>query len=656
MRTKKKYEKTKPRFVFFGYKKRPTAARPRSDRMERTTVNLISSDEDEREVTTYGTGPGITPANGEDFRVYLERGTWLNDEIINGYVGMLNREIFPQREIDPSFGSVFFTNSFLLPHVERNCGDPDRIYRLCRGLRKECPPLGELAWICSPVNVDNEHWIFFAACLKYRVFVVYDSMRIYTGHAEAYDPIVRKKLDHLAYFLRRYEAFCIDESQGSSSTRVPRGGRRTMEGNWIVRYADFETPQAVGDYYNCGVYALTCAEIYSHHNVPYLYVTDVRVRDIHQRRLEILSDSREGFRGRGDLQGGGGVAWDYVRLENFGKGFRESWDLGHTEPRIEIPYPRTGTIGFRVEVNVDPHKRKTSDSYRLVDGEDRREYNAKLLEYKMWPLDPLVLPPPSDDTILVFSEGRIARKLIKSRSLLKLADLVWDGRKKMRSEDGSVHVVTRLSHELESLFLFQRRMVEFLKIRKDVEKVTLSVVRKGARDGLEKFVGEGSEIVAARDVSDDNPLYDPKLTDAKTASDFMVENDAIYYLFNDFPAGTLELVFYDDMKDLSRDVENRSAAGVDLCFTEYDEGEDGDDRYKNLFCEVFQASFCRLYVNEVNETLEVQISVPRCASSVNEEPIDDGARSFGYAERAIRHTYEGEMLTRRDFGYRSKNK
>ena len=618
-----------------------------------TPINLVSDEEDGRKEfgsgkRSYHSSPTAPAPNEKDFAPYYRPRKRLNDEVINAYMDLLNRKILPQREIDTSFGAVYFANSFLLPQVEARYGDYKKLDGLCRGWRRECPPSKHLSFVCCPVNVSNVHWLLFVACTKYRVFVVYDSMWNDETHAEAYEPIVRKKLDQFAYFLQRYEIFCEREDASTSPLVVPRGGWRSVHGNWVARYANFVTPQSDEDYYNCGVYVLTCAEILADHNVPYLYVTDVTIKDIRQKRSEAIGDCCEGsVRERT----GEDVFWDYEELEPSGTGFRQNWDFGDT---TNVDGSNHHHNGFLVRVNRDPGIKKTRDSYRLVDKEKRDRYNAELLRYKRDPRDPYILPPPSGGTILVFSKGKILRRLIEKRILLGLANLVWDSQKKVRYGADHVHVVTRLSEELESLFLFQRVLIEFLKNVKRIEKVTVSVIRKCSKDRLEKFVGD-QEVVSSRDVTCTNPLYDPETVGEIEASDFMMENDSIYYLSNDFSSGTLEMCFYNDIRDLTKDVETGSVNGIDFYFSQYSGEEDEKDNvdpYERIFCEIFRTTFCRLYVNELNQTVETQLSVPRSVSSIGEDSYDNnGAKSFGYATRSLRHTYEDEIINRKEFCY-----
>ena len=103
----------------------------------------------------------------------LEPGKWLNDEIINGYISLIN-----EREKEFNTGSIFCFNTYFYTMIENMLQRDDYDYRkLERVLTRKKVNLKNYKMVMVPINIEKFHWFLICADLVDEKFYVIDSMR-----------------------------------------------------------------------------------------------------------------------------------------------------------------------------------------------------------------------------------------------------------------------------------------------------------------------------------------------------------------------------------------------------------------------------------------------------------------------------------------------
>ena len=106
----------------------------------------------------------------------LERllpGKWLNDEIINGYVSLIN-----EREKEQNLGNVYIFNTYFYTMIEGMLKRGDYDYKkLERILTRKKINLRNYKTVVVPINIEKYHWLMLCADLVEDKFYVIDSMK-----------------------------------------------------------------------------------------------------------------------------------------------------------------------------------------------------------------------------------------------------------------------------------------------------------------------------------------------------------------------------------------------------------------------------------------------------------------------------------------------
>lgn len=102
----------------------------------------------------------------------LGPGKWFNDEIINGYVNLIN-----ERDKEFGAGSVFCFNTYFYTMIEDMLKRGDYEFkRLERVLIRKNVNLKNFKMIMVPINIEKSHWFLLCLDLVDDKFLVIDSM------------------------------------------------------------------------------------------------------------------------------------------------------------------------------------------------------------------------------------------------------------------------------------------------------------------------------------------------------------------------------------------------------------------------------------------------------------------------------------------------
>ena len=97
---------------------------------------------------------------------------WFNDEIINGYVSLINL-----REKETGSGNVFCFNSFFYTLLESSLSKGQYDFKkLERIVTKKKVNLRNYKMIVIPVNIQHYHWFVLAADLPRNTIYIIDSL------------------------------------------------------------------------------------------------------------------------------------------------------------------------------------------------------------------------------------------------------------------------------------------------------------------------------------------------------------------------------------------------------------------------------------------------------------------------------------------------
>ena len=100
-------------------------------------------------------------------------GKWLNDEIINGYVSLIN-----EREKEQNLGNVYIFNTYFYTMIEGMLKRGDYDYKkLERILTRKKINLRNYKTVVVPINIKKYHWLMLCADLVEDKFYVIDSMK-----------------------------------------------------------------------------------------------------------------------------------------------------------------------------------------------------------------------------------------------------------------------------------------------------------------------------------------------------------------------------------------------------------------------------------------------------------------------------------------------
>lgn len=167
--------------------------------------------------------------------VCLRPNTWLNDEVVNFYMCMLQeRDQNLCRESNGTRTPSHYFNSFFMSKLMEN---GQYTYGNVKRWSKKFDVFA-MDRIFMPINLNNSHWVMSVAYVQRREIHYYDSM---TGNGER----------HLKAILR----WLGDESQDKKKCPLDTHGWRLVDGQHDV-------PQQ-NNGYDCGVFSIICADFLS---------------------------------------------------------------------------------------------------------------------------------------------------------------------------------------------------------------------------------------------------------------------------------------------------------------------------------------------------------------------------------------------------------
>jgi hypothetical protein len=171
---------------------------------------------------------------------------WLNDEVLNGYVALINSVPKP----------VFVMNTFFFTMLEDMHARGDYNFaKLQRILRRIKFNLDTYETLVIPVNVKQCHWFLLRVCFTTYTIQVVDSILCTEGQAGVYASVL--------------ERFLVDLS-GISTWRI-----ETLE----------SVPQQ-GNAYDCGLFACVNMELMSR-GLPVRYEVDEEFSDDNRKRIAV---------------------------------------------------------------------------------------------------------------------------------------------------------------------------------------------------------------------------------------------------------------------------------------------------------------------------------------------------------------------------------
>ena len=179
--------------------------------------------------------------------------TWLNDEIINFYMNLLNSyderlcERFPNRK-----KSHFFSSFFVTRLLNNRLG---YVYNEVTNWAKKLDVFAMDKFI-MPINTNNNHWTL--AC----VYIAQKQIHYFDTYKKRYEDIHKRiYVDKSADYMEGLIKWVIDEGKKRNVTEKRE--------NWELINRTPDIPQQENDY-DCGVFTIVCADFLSD-NLPLKY-------------------------------------------------------------------------------------------------------------------------------------------------------------------------------------------------------------------------------------------------------------------------------------------------------------------------------------------------------------------------------------------------
>ncbi|TNV80992.1 hypothetical protein FGO68_gene15811 [Halteria grandinella] len=121
----------------------------------------------------------------------LQPGRWLNDEVINAYIKLIN-----DRTAQKSLTNAYVMNTFFYTMLEEMAKRGDYSFaKIERCLRRQKVDLKAYALTLIPVNLTHSHWLFLAVDFKAWTVYVIDSIGCAQELAQGYLDVVRPFLN-----------------------------------------------------------------------------------------------------------------------------------------------------------------------------------------------------------------------------------------------------------------------------------------------------------------------------------------------------------------------------------------------------------------------------------------------------------------------------
>jgi sentrin-specific protease 1 len=191
----------------------------------------------------------------------LRRNTWLNDEVVNFYMAMLQER--DARLCSASDGtrlpSHYFNSFFMTKLLENGQYNYGQVKRWSKKF-----DVFALDRVFIPINLNNTHWVMAVVYVQKKEIHYYDSM---SGSGKRY-------LDAMLDWL-------VDEAR-------EKKGQQLDKSQWKLIDREQNVPQQQNGY-DCGVFSIMCAD-YVSDNLPLSYVQE----DMQNNRVKIAAAIRRG--------------------------------------------------------------------------------------------------------------------------------------------------------------------------------------------------------------------------------------------------------------------------------------------------------------------------------------------------------------------------
>jgi hypothetical protein len=166
--------------------------------------------------------------------VALLPGAWLNDEVINFYMCMLNEYESTKQSRKTEYKRNYYFNSFFMERLINT----NREYRF-DNVRRWTSKLDDLRLyqrLLFPINIDNHHWTLGAVDMVRKEVVYYDSLR---GDGARYT----EALLHWVRDIFHFYDYATSEDWSYWNVRVSKEGPRQNDGHscgvFVTMYADY---------------------------------------------------------------------------------------------------------------------------------------------------------------------------------------------------------------------------------------------------------------------------------------------------------------------------------------------------------------------------------------------------------------------------------
>jgi sentrin-specific protease 1 len=193
--------------------------------------------------------------------VCLRRNTWLNDEVVNFYMAMLQER--DARLWSAGDGarlpSHYFNSFFMTKLLENGQYNYGQVKRWSKKF-----DVFALDRVFIPINLNNTHWVMAVVYVQKKEIHYYDSM---SGSGKRY-------LDAMLTWL-------VDEAR-------EKKGQQLDKSQWKLIDREQNVPQQQNGY-DCGVFSIMCAD-YVSDNLPLSYVQE----DMQNNRVKIAAAIRRG--------------------------------------------------------------------------------------------------------------------------------------------------------------------------------------------------------------------------------------------------------------------------------------------------------------------------------------------------------------------------
>lgn len=197
--------------------------------------------------------------------VCLRPRAWLNDEVVNFYMAMLQERDAGRCASGNGtrLPSHYFSSFFMTKLLEGGKYDYARVRRWTKKV-----DVFALNKVFIPINLDNTHWVMAVVYVRQREVHFYDSL---SGGGQRY-------LEAILQWL-------VDEARDKKGQGLDKG---LDKGGWALVDRERHVPQQQNDY-DCGVFSIMCAD-YLSDDLPLEYAQ----KDMDDARVKIAAAIKRG--------------------------------------------------------------------------------------------------------------------------------------------------------------------------------------------------------------------------------------------------------------------------------------------------------------------------------------------------------------------------